>query len=130
MKKIIRIAELIGSDIRSRKNADHIRKGIADCTDVVELDFNGVEFISRAFADEIYTIVNENRNNVVLINIEGIVGSMMSVVSESRTHKRVRKNRKCQYERVFRYGKPIGLLGHFLKSGIVNVIIRGDTPLN
>ena len=64
MKKIIRIAELIGSDIRSRKNADHIRKGIADCTDVVELDFNGVEFISRAFADEIYTIVNENRNNV------------------------------------------------------------------
>ena len=42
MKKIIRIAELIGSDIRSRKNADHIRKGVADCTDVVELDFNGV----------------------------------------------------------------------------------------
>jgi len=91
MKKIIRIAELIGSDIRSRKNADHIRKGIADCTDVVELDFNGVEFISRAFADEIYTIVKENKDNVVLKNMEGIVDSMISVVSESRTNKRIRK---------------------------------------
>lgn len=50
-----------------------------------------MEFISRSFADEVYTIVNENKDNVVLRNMEGIVGSMMSVVSDSRTHKRVRK---------------------------------------
>ncbi len=91
MRRIIKIAELIGADIRSRKNADHIRNSIAGCAGEVELDFNGVKFISRAFADEIYTIANENRDNVVLKNMEGIVDSMMSVVSESRTHKRVRK---------------------------------------
>ncbi|MEA4995394.1 MAG: DUF4325 domain-containing protein [Petrimonas sp.] len=91
MRRIVRIAELIGADIRSRQNADHIRNSIAGCAGKVELDFDGVEFISRAFADEVYTIVKENRDNVVLINMEGIVGSMMSVVSDSRTHKRVRK---------------------------------------
>lgn len=83
--------ELIGADIRSRKNADYIRNSIAGSAGKVELDFEGVDFISRAFADEVYTIVKENNDNVVLINMEGIVGSMMSVVSESRTHKRVRK---------------------------------------
>lgn len=90
MKKIIKIAELIGSDIRSRQNADHILNSIGNFSGVVELDFNGVEFISRSFADEVYTI-KENRDNVVLRNMEGIVDSMMSVVSESRTNKRVRK---------------------------------------
>lgn len=50
-----------------------------------------MEFISRSFADEVYTIVNENKDNVVLRNMEGIVGSMMSVVSKSRTNKKVRK---------------------------------------
>lgn len=92
MKRIIKIVELIGSDIRSRKNADHIRNSIADFDGAVELEFIGVEFISRAFADEVYTIVKENKDNVVLRNMEGSVGSMMSVVSESRTHKRIRKN--------------------------------------
>ena len=91
MRKIIKIAELIGVDIRSRKNADYIRNSIAGCAGKVELDFDGVEFISRTFADEVYTIVKENNDNVVLINMEGIVCSMMSVVSDSRTHKRVRK---------------------------------------
>ena len=91
MKKIIKIAELIGSDIRSRQNADHIRNSIVNYDGVIELDFNGVEFISRSFADEVYTIAKENNDNVELRNMEGIVGSMMSVVSDSRTHKRVRK---------------------------------------
>lgn len=44
-----------------------------------------------AFADEVYTIVKENNYNVVLRNMEGFVGSMMSVVSKSRTNKKVRK---------------------------------------
>lgn len=83
--------ELIGSDIRSRQNADRIRNSIANYDGVVELDFNSVEFISRSFADEVYTIVNENRDNVKLKNMKGIVDSMMSVVADSRTHKRVRK---------------------------------------
>ncbi len=91
MKKVIKIVELIGSDIRSRQNADYIRNSIANFDGIVELDFNGVEFISRSFADEIYTIVKENRDNVALKNMKGIVDSMMAVVSESRTHERVRK---------------------------------------
>ncbi|OJV90992.1 MAG: hypothetical protein BGO34_22165 [Bacteroidia bacterium 44-10] len=91
MRRIIKISELIGADIRSRKNAEYIRNSIAGSAGKVELDFDGVEFISRAFADEVYTIVKENNDNVVLINMESIVGSMMSVVSESRTQKRVRK---------------------------------------
>ena len=68
MKKIIKIAELIGSDIHSRQNADHIRNSIGNFSGVVELDFDGVEFISRSFTDEVYTIVKENNDNVVLKN--------------------------------------------------------------
>lgn len=74
----------------------NIRNSIADCAGEVELDFDGVEFISRAFADEVYTIVKENRDNVVLRNLEGIVDSMMSGVSESRAHKRVRKTENAK----------------------------------
>lgn len=92
MKRILKIIELIGPDIRSRQNADHIRKNIVNFDGEVELDFKGVEFISRSFADEVYTIVKENKNNVILKNMKGIVDSMISVVSESRSHKRVRKN--------------------------------------
>ncbi|NLN66429.1 MAG: hypothetical protein GX144_13710 [Clostridiaceae bacterium] len=91
MRRIIKISELIGADIRFRKNADYIRNSIAGCAGKVELDFDSVKFISRTFVDEVYTIVKENNDNVTLINMEGIVGSMMSVVSDSRTHKRVRK---------------------------------------
>ena len=32
-------AELIGADIRSRKNADHIRNSIADCAGEVKQNF-------------------------------------------------------------------------------------------
>lgn len=49
-----------------------------------------MEFISRSFADEVYTIINENRDNVKLKNMKDIVDSMMSVVAYSRAHKRVR----------------------------------------
>lgn len=69
MRRIIKISELTGVDIRFRKNADHIRNSIAGCAVEIELDFDGVEFISRAFADEVYTIVKENNDNIALINM-------------------------------------------------------------
>ena len=115
MRRVIKIAELIGADIRSRKKADHIRNSIADYVGEIEFDFNGVEFISRAFADEVYTIVKENNDNVLLKNMEGIVGSMMSIVSESRTHKRIRETENANMKEFSDMESPSAYLSTFWK---------------
>lgn len=91
MRKTIKIVELIGQDIRSRQNADFIRNRINECDDFIVLDFKGVSFISRSFADELYTITRENKDRVALKNMFGIVDSMLRVVQQSRIKKRIRK---------------------------------------
>lgn len=37
MKKVIKIVELIGSDIRSRQNADHIRSSMANFGGIIAI---------------------------------------------------------------------------------------------
>ena len=50
METIIKVIDLLGSDIRSRLNAEKIRNRIDGQTVV---DFSGVKFMSRSFADEL-----------------------------------------------------------------------------
>ncbi len=91
MEKIIKVAELISSDVRSRSNADKIRNEMIISSQDVILDFIGVIFISRSFTDELFNIIEEFKIEVKLINMSNIVKSMTDAVKSGRNKKRVRK---------------------------------------
>lgn len=85
-KTIIDIAALIGTDIRSRANANIIRAAI-DGLDGAVLDLSGVEFVSRSFADELYNIITDNPT-VRTEGAHGIVASMLATVEQGRSKPR------------------------------------------
>jgi hypothetical protein len=88
MKKTIKMANVISTDIRSRKNADIIKALIAPGDDVM-LDFLGVTFISRSFADEVYTIMEGTATTVEPCNMCPLVQNMLNAVANGRSKKRV-----------------------------------------
>lgn len=88
MEKSISIKMLIGEEVRSRINAEKIRKAIANSDNTHILDFNGVAFVSRSFADELCTILDEN-STLRLINETSLVKKMIDTVLAGR--KRVRQ---------------------------------------
>lgn len=88
MDKVFKISELISDDIRSRSNAEIIRSALCGVHGSVSLDFTGVVFMSRSFADELYNIVSENKN-ITLTNMDGIVKSMYQAVYDGRNSVRV-----------------------------------------
>lgn len=88
MDKILKVAELISSDIRSRANANILRSAVDGVNDAIVLDFTGVIFMSRSFTDELYNFTNEY-NNVSLSNMNEFVKSMFNAVVQGRNNKRV-----------------------------------------
>ena len=88
MKEIIKLHDLLGSEIRSRSNAEILREKIAEHSGSI-IDLSDVSFISRSFADELCILVE--KHIIQLHNASGVVQNMLSVVSESRKKKRVRK---------------------------------------
>lgn len=88
MDKILKIAELISSDIRSRANVNIIRSAIDGVNKNIILDFTDVIFMSRSFADELYNLLNESKN-ISLSNMNDIVQSMFNAVEQGRTSKRI-----------------------------------------
>lgn len=88
MEKIIKVATVIGTELRSRSKASAIYTEIGDSNNVV-LDLAEVSFMSRSFADELCNIMASG-NNVTVVNAHGVVADMLHIVSESRKRKRVR----------------------------------------
>lgn len=91
MGKVIKIADLIGTDVRSRSNAGIIQAEIDGEVDEVTIDFSKVTFVSRSFVDELCNIM-EKCNNVKLGNMTSFIQSMIEVVKKGRSQKRVRNN--------------------------------------
>lgn len=87
MDKVFYISELISTDIRSRANANIIRSAIDGIESNIVLDFDGVKFISRSFADELYNVMEEH-NGITLTNESDFVKSMMDAVTQGRKNKR------------------------------------------
>lgn len=83
MGKIVRISVLISTDIRSRANANIIRSVIDGINDKIILDFNGVNFVSRSFTDELYNVLEEHKN-ISLTNTSEIVKTMIDAVCKGR----------------------------------------------
>jgi len=90
MNTIVKIAELIGTDIRLRANAIILRSAIDGVEGNIILDFAGVVFVSRSFADELYNVMGEYKE-ISLKNTSGIVASMIDAVKQGRNSKRVFK---------------------------------------
>ena len=91
MEKNIKVLDLLGLDIRSRSNAGAIEKiinelGNAKCV----IDMDGVEFISRSFADELLEICKKSFS--VIVNTHGIADTIIKIVSKSRSKSRVKHN--------------------------------------
>ena len=90
MVKVLKIKELISADVRSRANAKKIWDIVNATNNSIELDFSGVIFVSRSFADEVYNII-DSKKGITITNTFDIVKSMFETVSSSRSSKRVRE---------------------------------------
>lgn len=83
MNKVFNISELISTDIRSRANANIIRSLVDGIDEKVILDFDGVDFISRSFTDELYNVLEEH-GNISFINASETVTAMLDAVEKGR----------------------------------------------
>lgn len=61
MGKMIKIKELIGSEIRSRIPITTIKSQMVESIPYI-IDMEGVTFISRSFADELYNLTQDYNN--------------------------------------------------------------------
>ncbi len=98
MERVLKISELISTDIRSRVNANIIREAINGTKDKIVLDFSGVVFISRSFTDELYNIKSE-KADISFTHVSDIVQSMIDAVFNSRKHKRNYSNNNSEMKR-------------------------------
>ena len=78
---------VIISNIIFRDSVNIIIK-IANKEDSDVLDFSGVKFISRSFADELYTFIERNTGNPETINKSEVIDAMLSAVANTHLHGR------------------------------------------
>ncbi|MBR0263749.1 MAG: STAS-like domain-containing protein [Prevotella sp.] len=90
-KKIIKLNTIYSADLYTRSRASELRSCInKDATEVV-LDFEGIGFMSRSFADEVCNIVDDNKDiKFEFVNRNKDVDAMMTKVAESRSQERKR----------------------------------------
>ncbi len=91
MKQIIKLNTIYSADLYTRSRASELRSCInKDATEVV-LDFEGIGFMSRSFADEVCNIVDDCKDiKFEFVNRNSDVEVMMTKVSESRSQERKR----------------------------------------
>ncbi len=91
MKQIIRLKDIYASDLYTRSRAAELRKDIIDDASDVTLDFNGIGFMSRSFADELCNIIDSlGKTSFHYINRNADVEAMMTKVAEGRNRERKR----------------------------------------
>lgn len=81
MTTTITLSAILGTDIRSRGNANVIRQEIAS-HHITTIDMSGITFISRSFADELLTIATAA--TITIVGATGEVKTMLDMVSRSR----------------------------------------------
>lgn len=89
MERIFNVAELIGTDVRSRSAANSIREALNSSTPPTSISFDGVSFMSRSFTDELCVILD----SFPALSVTGMipsVRSMFDIVIRSRAQTRVR----------------------------------------
>lgn len=91
MIQTIKLNTIYSSDLYTRSRASELRTCIdKEATEVV-LDFEGIGFMSRSFADEVCNIMDDNKNiKFEFINRNADVEAMLNKVAEGRSQERKR----------------------------------------
>lgn len=84
--KNIRIKEILGNKIILRSSISHIAERVDN--DTCCLDFSGVEFISRSFADELYSFIEKGNISLEITNTNEVVKAIMQAVEHTHTQGR------------------------------------------
>ena len=82
----LNIKSILGSDIRVRSRIFEIVSQMNERANYL-LDFSGVEFISRSFADELITMTENANNKISIINTIQEVSDLLRVVRLGRGKK-------------------------------------------
>ena len=98
IKSTINIAKFIAPIVSSRDTVDRLKDAIKKInTELVDLDFREVEFISRSAAHELLLIKEDfkqrllNRKNISFVNTNDNVKEMLRIVAANRALPKYRK---------------------------------------
>ena len=86
MKQVINIQEYLPTTITSRDAIEVLksRLDVADCSSFV-FNFSGIDFVSRAFADELLHYVKNNNFSVEFENTNKNVAEILKAVNKNRS---------------------------------------------
>ena len=91
MKQTIKLNTIYSADLYTRSRASELRACINEEATEVTLDFEGIGFMSRSFADEVCNIIDDNKHiKFEFINRNADVEAMMNKVAEGRSQERKR----------------------------------------
>ena len=89
MTQTIQLFNIFGSDLFSRARADVLCSIIDNEAVSVTFDFSEISFMSRSFTDEVFNIIDSNKDkSFEFINCNDIVKSMLRIVANGREHER------------------------------------------
>ena len=91
MKQTIRLQDIYNADLYTRSRASELRACINEDADEVTLDFEGIGFMSRSFADEVCNIIDDLRDKTFTFTGQNDdVATMMTKVRDGRNRERKR----------------------------------------
>jgi len=91
MKQTIKLNTIYSADLYTRSRASELRACMNEKATEVTLDFEGIGFMSRSFADEVCNIMDDNKNIIFkFINRNADIEAMMNKVAEGRIQERKR----------------------------------------
>ena len=91
MKQTIRLQDIYSADLYTRSRASELRACINENANEITLDFDGIGFMSRSFADEVCNIIDDLPSKAfAFINQNEDVEAMMTIVREGRNRERIR----------------------------------------
>ena len=91
MKQTIKLNTIFSADLYTRSRASELRACINENATEVVLNFEGIGFMSRSFADEVCNIMDDNKNiTFEFINRNADIEAMMNKVTEGRSQERKR----------------------------------------
>ena len=85
---LLKLQELYGDQIRTRKNMENLSATLQSDNEYL-FDLEGVNFISRSAADELYNMLHSDRK-IALIHAEPFVQKMIDAVTMGRFFPRQR----------------------------------------
>lgn len=91
MKQTIRLQDIYSADLYARSRVSELRACIDDNANEITLDFEGIGFMSRSFADEVCNIIDDLKNKTFSFTGQNDdVATMMKKVREGRSRERKR----------------------------------------